>query len=111
MTSAVVKVLERIINSAVIRLLEANSLFHSAQHGFCSGRSVDASLLDSFDHITKLLDTGVLADIILLDNFKVFDKVCHKQLAIKLCAIKLEEKSMLAILDFLYMQSQCVLFV
>ena len=95
MTSVVVKVLERIINSAVVKHLEANNVLHSSQHGFCSGRSVDTNLLESYDHITKLLDIGVPADMILLDFSKAFDKVCHNRLAIKLCTVKLEEKSLL----------------
>ena len=37
--------------------------------------------------------------------------MCHKQLAISLHVVKLEEKSLLWILDFLYLQSQmCQLF-
>ena len=46
--------------------------------------------------------------MILLDSSKVLDKVCHKRLAIKLCAVKLEEKSLLWILDFLCLRSQYV---
>ena len=66
MTPAIVENLERIINSAVIRHLEANDLLHTSQHGSCSGRSVNTNLLESYDHTTKLLDTGVSADMILL---------------------------------------------
>ena len=55
-----------------------------------------------------LLDTGVHANMILLDFSKDFDKVCHKQIVIKLCAIKLEEEFLLWVLNFLHMQSQCV---
>ena len=60
------------------------------------------------DHITKLLDTGVSADMILFDFSKAFDKVCHKWLAIKLCVVRLKEKSLLWILDLPYMHSQWV---
>ena len=49
MTPAVVKVLERIVNSAVIRHLETNNLLHSSQHDFHFGRSVDTDLLESFN--------------------------------------------------------------
>ncbi|XP_065577527.1 uncharacterized protein LOC136038385 [Artemia franciscana] len=108
MTSAVVKVNKRMFNSAASRHLEANNLLHSSQHCFCSGRSVDSYLLESYEHITKLLDVGVLVDMILLDFSKGLYKVCHKQLAIKLHAVKLEEKFLLWILDFLYMESQFV---
>ena len=81
--------MKKIINSAVVKHLEANNVLHSSQNGFCSGRSVDTNLLGSYDHITKLLDIRVPADMILLDFSKAFDKVCHNQPAIKLCAVKL----------------------
>ena len=61
-----------------------------------------------YDHITKFLDIWLSADMILLDVSKAFDDVCHKQLAIKLHAVKLEEKSLLWIHEFLYLLSQCV---
>ena len=112
MTSAVVKILTRIINSIVVKHIEANNVLHSSQHGFHSGRSIDTNLLELYDHITKLLDIKAPADMILLGFSKAFDKVCHKQLAIELLAVKLEEKSLFLqwreILDFLYLWSQCV---
>ena len=75
MTLAVVKVLERIISSAVIRHLEANILLHSSQHGNHSGRSVDTNLHESHEQITKLLNTAMPADIILIDISKALNKI------------------------------------
>jgi hypothetical protein len=46
--------------------------------------------------------------MILLDFSKAFDKVCHNRLAIKLRAVKIQEKSLLWILDFLHLHNQCV---
>ena len=86
------------MNSAVVKHLEVNNVLCSSQNGFCSGRSVDTNLLESYDHITKLLDK--VADMILLNFSKAFDKVYHRQLRIKLCAVKSAEKSL--ILNFLY---------
>jgi hypothetical protein len=111
MTSAVAKIFERIINSAAVKYLEANKILHSSQHGFHSARSVDTNLLELYDHITKLLDIRVPADMILLAFSRAFDKVCHKQLAIKLCADKFEEKSLFWILDFLYLHSYLMTLV
>jgi len=48
-TNAFVKVIERIINSAVVKHLKANNVLHSSQHGFWSGRSVDTNLLKLYD--------------------------------------------------------------
>ncbi|XP_065575020.1 uncharacterized protein LOC136036615 [Artemia franciscana] len=96
MTSAVVLILDRIINSAVVKHLEANNVLHSSQHGFYSGRSVDTNLRELYDHITNLIDMGAPSDMILLEFSKAFDKVCHKQLA-KLNYIQSSLKKILAL--------------
>ena len=105
MTPVILKVLERIVYSEVIQHLEVNNLLHSPQHDFRSGRSLDINLLESYGYITKLHDPDleVSTFMILLDFCKAFDKVCHKRLTIKLPTVKLEEKSLLWILDFLHL--------
>ena len=60
MTSAVVKAPERIINYAIFKHLEANDVLHTSQQRFRSGKSGDANLLESYDHINKLHDMGCL---------------------------------------------------
>ena len=91
MTSVVVNVLGRSINSAVIRHLKANDILLSSKHGFCSGRSVETNVLESHDHITKLLNAEVLTDMILLDFSIDSDNIYHKQLSIKLHAVMLKK--------------------
>jgi len=94
-------------HSAAIQHHKANNPLHSS-HGFCSRRFVDTYFLEFYDFITKLLDTEVFADMILLVFSKAFNKVYHKRLALKLYTVKFEEKSMLWILDYLHQQSQFV---
>ena len=53
-TSSVVKVIEGIVNDAVIKHLEKNGIFHYSQDGFQSGRSVDTNLLQSYNLVTDL---------------------------------------------------------
>ena len=52
-TSVVVKLLEPIVNRAVIEHLDQNHLLNSSQHGFQCNRSVDTNLLKSYDYITN----------------------------------------------------------
>ena len=54
------------------------------QHGFCTGRSCVTNLLEAFDHIGSLLDSGSQVDTIYLDMSKAFDKVSHRLLVHKL---------------------------
>ena len=85
-TSAVVKVLERFVNTSLIEHLEVNNILSISQHGFRSGRSVDTNLIQIYELVTTLLDKGLPVDMILLDLSKAFDKVCHEFLIIKLKA-------------------------
>ena len=54
------------------------------QHSFCTGRSCITKLLEAFDHIGSLLDSGSQVDTIYLDMSKAFDKVNHRRLVHKL---------------------------
>ena len=90
-TSAVGKILEGIVNTAVLRHLITNNLLSKQQHGFRPGRSVETNLIDSYNYITELLDQGLPVDMILLDFAKAFDKVCHRRLHLKLKAIGIQE--------------------
>ena len=85
-TSAVVKVLERFVIKALIEHLEVNNILSTSQHGFRSGRSVNTNLIQTYELVTTLLDKGCPVDMILLDLFKAFNKVCHDFLIIKLKA-------------------------
>ena len=54
------------------------------QHGFWIGRSCVTNLLEAFDHIGSLLDSGSRVDTIYFDMSKAFDKVSHRRLVHKL---------------------------
>ena len=76
------KVFERcVLNSIMDHLYQVIS---PKQHGFCTGRSCVTNLLEAFDHIGSLLDSGSQVDTIYLDMSKAFDKVSHRRLVHKL---------------------------
>ena len=79
-TSAVVKVLERFVNKALIEHLEVNNILSTSKHGFRSGRSVS----------------------------KAFNKVCHEFLINKLKAAGVNEGVVQWIMGFLSESSQSV---
>ena len=54
------------------------------QHGFCTGRPCVTNMLEAFDHIGSLLDSGSRVDTIYFDMSKAFDKVSHRCLVHKL---------------------------
>ena len=76
------KVFERcVLNSIKDHLYHVSS---PKQHGFCTGRSCVTNLLEAFDHIGSLLDSGSQVDTIYLDMSKAFVKVSHRRLVHKL---------------------------
>ena len=58
--------------------MNQNNLFNNSQHGFRAGRSCLSQLLEHFDVILDILDTGANADVVYLDFAKAFHKVDHK---------------------------------
>ena len=76
------KVFERFaLNSVMDHLYHVIS---PKEHGFCTGRSCVTNLLEAFDHICSLLDSGSQVDTIYLDMSKAFYKVSHRSLVHKL---------------------------
>jgi hypothetical protein len=64
-----------------------NGLVEDSQHGFVKGRSCETNLVEFFDYVSQLLDTGICADAIFLDFAKAFDKVPHNRLMEKIRAL------------------------
>ncbi|XP_065582753.1 uncharacterized protein LOC136041889 [Artemia franciscana] len=54
LTSAICKIMEGMINHALINYLEENTLISNRQHGFCRGRSIDSNFIQSYGHYLKL---------------------------------------------------------
>ena len=84
LTSVVCKMLESIIKDEIVMHLEKCKLIRDSQHGFTKGRSCLTNLLEFFEEVTKLLDSGQPVDVIYLDFAKAFDKVPHIRLLTKI---------------------------
>ena len=84
LTSIVCKILESLIKDEVVRHLDRFKLIKDTQHGFTKGRSCLTNLLDFFEEVTSILDSGQPVDVIYLDFAKAFDKVPHVRLVRKL---------------------------
>ena len=84
LTSAVCKVLEKIICSAIMSFLTRNNLITPQQHGFLRGRSCQTNILLCLEKWTEILDEGMSVDVAYFDYAKAFDKVSHRLLKLKL---------------------------
>ena len=84
LTSQVCKIVESILKDNIINHLEQNGLIRDSQHGFRAGKSCLTNLLHFMEIVAKQMDKGLLVDVAYLDFGKVFDKVTHNRLIIKI---------------------------
>ena len=77
LTSHVSKVFERVIKSYLIKHLESQNLINTNQHGFVSGRSTQAQLMQHYFDVFDALQEDMRIDTVYLDFAKAFDKVNH----------------------------------
>ena len=101
LTSVPSKVMEGVLNDAIVAHLETNSLLYDGQHGFRKGRSVETNLIQSYDIITKMIEEGLPVDVLLLDQAKAFEKVVHSYLERKLEFYQLHQDVREWIIQFL----------
>ena len=84
----IAKVFEKCLEIHLSRDLDG--LLSDHQHGFRAKHSTVGNLLETYDFISSLIDTGQSADIIFLDFRKAFDKVSHEILLKKLATFKIK---------------------
>ena len=86
LTSMVGKLLERLINQAIMTHLSQHNLINDTQHGFLPKRSCQTNLLLYLELLTSCIDKGLDIDVLYLDFAKAFHKVPHKRLLKKVQA-------------------------
>ena len=84
LTSAICKVLEKIICATMIAFLTKHNLISPQQHGFVRGRSCQTNIMLCLEKWTQMLDDGKSVDVAYFDYLKAFDKVSHRLLIKKL---------------------------
>ncbi|KAH9591082.1 hypothetical protein MS3_00001154 [Schistosoma haematobium] len=84
LTSAVVKLMEKIIRISVINYVEGHNLLPREQYGFRRGLSSLTNLLIAREVWAAAKDRNIHVDVIFIDQSKAFDKVSHSGLKFKL---------------------------
>ena len=103
------KLCEHLIQCAVIQHLSDQNVLTDAQHGFRKRRSCDTQLLAIIDDLAKGIDDKAQTDVILLYYAKVFDKVSHRHLLLKVEHYGIKGPTLSWISDFLHNRTQQVL--
>lgn len=109
LTSHIIKVFERVLRTKVVEFIESNNILSPNQHGFRSGKSCLTQLLNHFELILEILESGSNADVLYLDFAKAFDKVDHKILLQKIKSIGISGKIHEWITSFLSNRKQYVM--
>ena len=86
------KTMERLLSAHIMDYLETNSIIKGEQFGFRRGRSTEDQLLLTYASISRLVDAGMLVDLVLLDFNKAFDVVDHLILTRQLLAIGISQQ-------------------
>ena len=84
LTCVCCKLIEHIVTSEITSHLDRNNIITGAQHGFTKKRSYESQLILTFDDLAAVIDKASQTDIILPGFSKVFDKVPHQRLLLKL---------------------------
>ena len=84
-------------------------IFYEMQHGFREKRSCEMQLILLVDEKAKNMQMGKQTDLILLDFSKVFDKVAHEKLLLKLHHYGIRGDTLKWIKDFLDNRKQAVI--
>jgi len=90
LTSHLIKVFERIVRLALVKLLEETCQLPENQHGFREHRSTLTQLLTHWDQVIDLMEQGMTVDVIYTDFAKAFDK-CESNVllhTLRKCGVK-----------------------
>ena len=108
LTSVPGKLMERIIQIAIVNHLQTNNLINHTQHGFLPRKSTVSNLIEYMDAVTKLIDSGKPVDSIYIDYAKCFDKISHRHLLFKISKYGIEGNVLLWITNWLQNRKQRV---
>nr|VZI48068.1 unnamed protein product [Spirometra erinaceieuropaei] len=108
LTSICCKIMEKIIEKALMQFLVQHHLLSGAQHGFRSGRSCLTNVLFTLERWTKARDEGSVVHAIYIDFKKAFDSVPHQRLLHKLRNAGIRGRLLVWIQSFLAGRSQRV---
>ena len=109
LTSHIIKLFERVLRTKLVKYIESNNFLSPDQHGFRSGKSCLTQLLNHFELILHILETGCNADVLYLDFAKAFDKVDHKLLLQKIKSVGITGKVHEWLTSFLKHRKQFVI--
>lgn len=108
LTPIIAKVFESLFYDEMVAHIERNGILAEEQHGFRKNRSTNTNLLQFWNDITALANTGKEVSVIYTDLRKAFDSVPHDLLIYKLERYGIRGKNLKWVKDFLRDRQQRV---
>ena len=102
------KLLEHVVCSNIMGLIDNHSILSDRQHAFRKFHSCETQLCTVVNDWAKALDKGERVDIFIMDLEKAFDTPPHELLKAKLYRYGIRGKTLNWINSFLCYRSQCV---
>ena len=106
--SALVKPLEKHINTNLMKYFESNSLFHSSQSAFRKYHSCQSAVLKITETYFKVCNNSTLAGTVFVDFSKAFDMINHRILLCKLKQYGISEPAVKVLTSYLDGRTQRV---
>jgi hypothetical protein len=78
------KLLEHILASNMMQLLESNNILFEFQHGFRANRPCESQIIFRIHQLTNNKDKHIQTDLMIMNFAKAFDTVLHKRILYKL---------------------------
>jgi hypothetical protein len=107
LTSAVCKLMERVIVNEMLDFLRLHGAISKDQHGFLAGKSTTSNLLEALNDWTLAIDNRCGVNIAYIDYAKAFDSVSHHKLCHKLASYGICGNLLDWIRSFLTNRQQC----
>ena len=108
LTSCVARVLEKLLNTQVLKYLLSNSLLFQHQSGFLPRHSTITQLCFLSHQWQETLDKGDHVQAAFLDLSKAYDRVAIPGLINKLSSLGFARSTLLWLSSFLFNRQQCV---
>ena len=106
--SVISKILERFAHDSLVKECSKLKIDLTSQHGFMPGKSCQTNLLETYNHLTSLVDVGIPCDLVFFDFKKAFDSVSHTKLINKLRTFNFSSHSVAWISSYLFNRRQRV---
>ena len=105
---ALSKILERVLLAQMMNHMEVNNLISHAHHGAVKGKSTQTVVAEIYDRLLVNLNEDDDSALILLDQSKAYEIICHKILCKKLRIIGFTNQATKIIRNFLKDRKQYV---